>query len=444
MGGGLSPVAAVALAIAVLGGASFAWIYGSKLPYGGGPPIRSDGVGYYIYLPAALLDHDLTMWATIDRSFGGLPPAEQVLQPVQPTGRLLDQYGIGEAVMIAPFFGVGHVIAIAAGTRRNGFSWPYQAAAAAAGLAYFLLGIALLGSLLARWFRPSTVVVTLLAITFGTDAFSYATYDAIFSHAFSFCAIALVLRLAVATSERPAVSNVAGLAAAVGLAMLVRPTNLVILVFCGLIGVRSPRDVVPRARALAGRLDLVAIGAGVFLLVLLPQFAYFFEITGRVFVNPYTRDRGYLDLLHPHLRGVLFSVRKGLFFWSPVLVLAAVGLAWLRRTVPFLVVPAVTYLVVNAWVVSSWSIWWYGGSFGMRPFIDALPVFALGLAALIETASKRLVRPAVLTVVAATTLLSVHLMLAYWHGALDYENMDLAKYQAAFHQLYFGLHAIQP
>ena len=34
----------------------------------------------------------------------------------------------------------------------------------------------------------------------------------------------------------------------------------------------------------------------------------------------------------------------------------------------------IAYLAVHTWIVASWSTWWYGGSFGMRPFVEALPI----------------------------------------------------------------------
>ena len=62
LGGRLSDRGAVVAFVLVVAGfaaGSFLWIYGSELAYG--PPIRSDGTGYYLYLPALLLDEDVTM-----------------------------------------------------------------------------------------------------------------------------------------------------------------------------------------------------------------------------------------------------------------------------------------------------------------------------------------------------------------------------------------------
>jgi len=155
-------------------------------------PIRGDVMGYYIYLPAAFLDRDVSLVRTVDRSFDG--NAENTYSDLQRVdGGYLGPHQIGVAIMLVPFFAVGHVIAVARGEPRDGFSWPYQTSVAAGGLLYGVLGLALLGSFLGRWFDRAIVAATLLALTFGTNLFHYLTYDAGYSHAFSFAAVAFVL-----------------------------------------------------------------------------------------------------------------------------------------------------------------------------------------------------------------------------------------------------------
>jgi len=375
--------------IGVLAFAATAWIYSTAVPR----PIHGDGKGYYVYQPALFLDHDPTLVRTAERSFGGNPvniPGVTWARTSVPVGQpdqyqWLDQYGVGEAVMIAPFFAVGEVVAKVMGQPQDGFSWPYQAAASTAGTLYMLLGLALTAGVLKRWFSRRTVVLTLIAMTFGAAVFEYGSYETTMSHAYSFCVVALIVWLTLRVWERPRILSAAALGAALGLLALVRATNLMLLVFCLLVGVERRNDLLRRVRSLLGHLDLVSVGAGVFLLVLMPQAAYWYRITRALLVDPYREQGQYLDLFHPHLEGVLFSVSKGLFFWTPLLILAVAGLPLLLRTARTVFVSAVVYLAVAVWVVASWSIWSYGYSFGMRALIDELPVFALGLAALIET-----------------------------------------------------------
>ena len=172
---------AFVLVVAGFAAGSFLWIYGSELAYG--PPIRSDGTGYYLYLPALLLDEDVTMERTAARSFEGRTSEMAGVSRVPPHNRYLDKYPVGEAMMLLPLFLLGDATARLWGEAADGFSTPYQVAAAAAGLVYALVGIAQLGFVLLRWFSRPTVVMTLVTITFGTALFHYATYDAVFSHA---------------------------------------------------------------------------------------------------------------------------------------------------------------------------------------------------------------------------------------------------------------------
>jgi hypothetical protein len=244
--------------------------------------------------------------------------------------------------------------------------------------------------------------------------FDYATFEPSMSHVYSFFAVALVLRLTLWVWDRPALVGALSLGAALGLVGLIRVTNLTLVVFCLLVGVERLDDLGRRSRALVRRPGLVAAGVGAFLLTLMPQVAYWHRITGAWITNPYRGAGEHLDMLDPHLIGVLFSVRKGLFFWTPLLVLAVVGLPFLRRTARPVFLASMAYLAAAVWVVASWSIWWYGVSFGMRALIDEMPVFALGLAALVEVARGAIAGPVLGVALGVTTLLAIHGMLAYW------------------------------
>jgi hypothetical protein len=421
---------ATLLFVSTCAAVSFSWIYGSHLAEG--PPIRSDGTGYYLYLPAVILDRDVTMQRTAQRSFGGRTRELQVVgvHRVPPYNRYLDKYPIGEAMMLIPFFLVGDVAAHLTDAANNGFSKPYQLAAAAGGFVYALLGLALLAFVLFRWFSRATVTLTLLAITFGTALFHYATYDAVLSHAFSFFLVAIILRLALSVYKGPRLRDVILLGLASGLLVAVRPTNAVFLLFVSMLGVSTIGELKQRLTAPLRHARLFAAGFGAGVIPLLPQVAYWHKITGSFYV--YTYGNEHLDLLHPHLLEVLFSVRKGLFFWAPLLLLSLIGLPLLSRYARGIVIPAAVYLSINTWVIASWSTWWYGGSLGQRPFVEALPIFALGLAALIETVRGPIGRPVLMAGIAASTLLATHAMVAYWLQWIPIDHTTWRIYASSF------------
>jgi hypothetical protein len=79
------------------------------------------------------------------------------------------------------------------------------------------------------------------------------------------------------------------------------------------------------------------------------------------------------------LLGTLFSPNRGLFAFSPALVLsvpAAARLAVRPDSAPELV-PLAVGAGLHLLLHSSWSVWWAGWSFGYRLLIEALPVLVL-------------------------------------------------------------------
>jgi hypothetical protein len=409
------------LVVTVSGAAALAVIYAQG--YVRDEPIRGDVVGYYIYLPAAFLDRDVSLVRTVDRSFDG--EAENAHSDLRRVDHgYLGPHQIGEAIMLAPFFAVGHVVAVASGERRDGFSWPYQASVAAGGLLYGILGLALLGSFLRRWFDGAIVAATLLALTFGTNLFHYLTFDAGYSHAFSFAAVAFVLWSTMRLAERPTASRALALGLGIGLAATIRPTNLVVALFPLLVYVRSWSDAKGRVRALVAypRL-LVACGCGLVTPVVL-QLLYWHHLTGHFAVNPYEAVAGdpKLELAHPHLLEAAFSVRKGLLFWTPLVALGIAGLPLLRSRAPALLIATPVVLAANFWLMASWSQWWYGGSFGQRAFVESLPLLGIGIAALFAWArAGRAFLPVSLVAVVLTGL-ALHGMLAYWRGDIPFDG----------------------
>ena len=114
------------------------------------------------------------------------------------TGNYLDKYPVGVAVMALPFFLVAHagtlILSLHSGVAPNGYTDPlYHAAQAFSGLFYGLLGLVILKKLLDKYFSAKVVYLTIILITFGTNLFHYFTYDAVFSHAYSFFLFTLFL-----------------------------------------------------------------------------------------------------------------------------------------------------------------------------------------------------------------------------------------------------------
>ena len=417
------------LLVAILGSACITYIYTTKLHY---PPIRSDGVGYYLYLPALFIDHDITLKETARRSFDGKIPQWAGGQWIPETDSYLNSYHIGEAIMLAPFFFIGHALAALSNAEMDGFSTPYQYSAAFGGLFYLLAGIYYLQKMLRRVFSVSTVWLTLVCMTFGTNLFHYGTLDNCFSHIFSFFLFVCFLYCVEKWYSTPALITTVWVALIAGLITLVRPTNSVIFLYFIFYGVHDIASLKQRANLFASHCKLLLLGCAVYGLTLLPQLIYWKLVINRWIIISYLGAA--FNFLHPQIINVLWSVHKGLFFWSPILLLATIGLFFLHRFKPALVLPTLLFMPLNLYIISSWATWDYGGSFGHRAFTESISIFAFGYAALVESISNALLKRVLVGLSLALTLLSLSLMYKYWLGIIPFNEMTWEIFTNTFFQ----------
>ena len=163
--------------------------------------------------------------------------------------------------------------------------------------------------------------------------------------------------------------------------------------------------------------------------MLSPLFAYWKFITGRWIIFSYRGES--FDFSHPQIINVLFSIRKGLFFWSPVLLLAAAGFFLMKKYKPAYVLPTLVFMPLNVYIIASWQNWAYGGSFGHRAFLESLAIFAFGYASLVQSASAPARRRALLIASTIFVLLSTRLMVEYWLGIIPFDRTTWQQFVSA-------------
>lgn len=416
-------------ALAVLCLAGYVYVYGTGLAP---EPVRSDGFSYYVYLPSLFLHHDTTLAAVARDCCGGAYPENTGIMRWPRTRRWVNVHPIGVAVMQAPLFPVAHALTKWSNLSADGFTFYYQHAAGLAGLLAVLAGLAVVRSLLRPHFTPTTITATLVTLLLGTNLYHYAVFDSSYSHAHSFLLVAAFMYLTVAWHEHPSRRTPMLLGAVAGLIVLVRHPNALLLNLFWMYGVSARgRSIFREYAARRGELGWMMLVAA---LVIAPQLAIYYDATGRVLVSPYG-ELGF-NWTSPRLFDVLFSVTKGLFFWSPLLVAALAGLLRLRRSAtplrPF-VWPSLAVLTLHFYVIASWWDWQLGGSYGSRGVVDVLPLFAPGFASIFEwTSATRPRAAAATTIVAVAVALSVFQMLQYWHGIIPFNDTTWGQYREVF------------
>jgi hypothetical protein len=397
-------------------------------------PIRSDGFSYYVYLPSVFLYGDTTLASVARDCCGGAFPEETGILRWPGTRRWVNVHPIGVAVMQAPFFPFAHALTKWTNLSPDGFTLYYQHAAGLAGLVMTIAGLGFIRLLLRPHFSDRVVASTLVALLLGTNLYHYATFDSSYSHPYSFLLVAAFMYLIARWYERPSsrVSVLLGLVA--GLIVLVRHPNALLLNLFWMFGLFLTKGADGLLRLYSRRrTELLRVGA-VTLLVVTPQLALYQQATGRFVVSSYA-GLGF-NWMSPRILDVLFSVTKGLFFWSPLLGLATAGLVLLARSEGRLrsfATPAFLLLAIHTYVIASWWDWQLGGSYGSRGFVDVLPLFAPGLAAFFEWASRSRPRLTAATIVViAAVSLSVFQMIQYWHGLIPFNDMTWDQYRAVF------------
>jgi len=369
-----SAVAIFFFVVAVGTGMIKAWWLGQPLDL-----VLSDGRYYYAYLPSVVIDGDFDFTNQI-REHWGPDFRPELLEARTPTGLVQNKYPIGLALTLTPAFLVGHVIALASDgwISADGYSWPYQLACLAflEWLVYRTL-IRVDRLLTERLGVPSgPVLVGLVTLALGTPYAYYACRQPFMVHvASAFWCTECVGVAAMVRSPRWFWVRLSFCGA---MALVCRPTNMHLLPVV-LAGVWRIVQTVGWRRTLAclplACTAIVPIGL---------QMATWKTLGGRWVYYSYG-DEGF-DWMHPALWETLVSSRHGLFFWSPILALAIVGLIRIRDAFVWCWMLGGLFL----WYAnSSWHSWWFGDAFGARAFLELSGLFGAGLAALMAAMTTR-------------------------------------------------------
>ncbi|GFE62131.1 hypothetical protein [Geobacter sp. AOG2] len=409
---------------AILGIIGIIAVYALRLNY---PPIRSDGLGYYLYLPAAFIYHDIGL-QSIAAVFnaGHIPGAPPSLWHYSGpllwdnSSNYLIKYPMGTALLMMPFFFLACIAAFVTNTPVDGFSPLFQYMAAFSGLFYATLGIGILWKVLERNFKQESILVAMIGMVFGTNLFHYATYDSVFSHVYSFFLFSAFLFMVQRIYAEGRVWYFLPSGVLAGLIIITRPTNGLWLLFGILYGVDSFRALADRLAFWRNNAIKMTYGALLCACVISLQLLYWKVITGHLVIFSYRGE--YFNFAKPEVLNVLFSVRKGLFFWSPILLTVIPGLFYIRKNAREYFTPILVFLPLNIYVISSWHSWFYGGSFGHRAFIESIPLFAICFCSLYEGLSSLFLKRVMIFVTAICVMLTTWLMLKYWTGVIPFDE----------------------
>jgi hypothetical protein len=193
--------------------------------------LESDAWGYYAYLPAVFIYHDLNFNFYEQVMHQGYFEERLAYEyRVGNDGKIANKYFCGTALAISPFFIGAHFISKIMGYSQDGYQRIYILSVNIAAVFYAVLGLFFLSRLLLFYTnKPRTVIIVLLAMAFGTQLFYYSFGEPGMSHVYSFCFVNLFLwKIKIGLSIKE--NSIFKLAAiALGVVFLIRPFNIVIV-----------------------------------------------------------------------------------------------------------------------------------------------------------------------------------------------------------------------
>lgn len=397
--------------------------------------INNDIISYYAYLPAYFIYEDVTLkFKEKDQKYFG----DKFWADTIANGNYLIRTSMGMSFMYFPFFAITHAYTLLAGGDASGYSMAYHISLIVASIVYLMFGVFFLFKFLRKYFSEWTSLLTCFLIVLATNLFEFVTIDAAMSHSFSFSLISVLLYLTDTWYKGITWKKSIFLGFLVGLVTLVRPTNALIILVIAFIGITDFESLSARIKFYwANYLQLLLVVSMSFI-VWIPQFVYWHEVTGSYIYNSYDNTGSSFFFTNPQIINQLFSFRKGLLVYTPVLTLAFIGIFILYFKHRQLFWATFIFTLVNIYLLSCWWAWWFGGGFGSRGYIDSYPIMAIGMAATIQLVLKRgiLFKFVFFMLSAAFTFLNLFQTYQYFKGSIHFVGMTKEAYFANFLKVY--------
>ncbi len=392
--------------------------------------IYADGRGYYEYLPSLFIYHDLhrkNSEADVDTALYQRISKHNFY--VDYNGYKVNKYPCGTAVLELPFFLFAYFTTPLENNDLDGYQRPFQIMVFYAAIFYLFLALLFLAGIL-RLFNINKVVIFLvqLLFVFSTGILHYASNDAAYSHVYSLFAITAFVYYSKAFFISGRRKDFLYASLFLGLILILRQIHILIIFFIPFLAAsfESLKSRISILWNIKSVLLSLLIVIGVFSI----QAVSWYLQTGHFIVYSY-QGEGF-NFLKPEIFNFLISYRKGLFVYSPVLLLSALGIIFLLyRKEYYLVITWLLFFLVLIYVLSSWHAWHYGCSFGQRPIIDFYVVFFI----LIGILFNKLSGPArIILIILSLMTIPVNIIQTYQYKnyILHWLNMDDSKYWDVF------------
>lgn len=397
--------------------------------------LQWDIAGYYLYLPATFIYGDtrqLSWYPAIDSAYNlSEEYGIYAVNEVPGTGNKVAKYPIGTAIFELPFFLGAHAFTcLSHDYPPDGYSPPYALAICLATVFWVLCGLFILRKVLLTYYSEEVVFVTILLIAFGTNLYNYTAFDWGMSHSFSFFLFSAFLYCTRCWYVSGQKKYLLLLGALLGWIVITRPTNIIIV----LLPLLWPYGAIKVKLAfIKQHFAALILSFVLFLMIISIQLAYWKYATGHWYYDSYPGEG--FNFLQPRIWKGLFSYRKGWFIYTPLALLVIPGFILLYKRRPTLVLPLLSFFVINLYIVFSWHQWYYGGSFSARALLESIAIFSMPIAACSEwlmLLHAKKVRKWILALMLLLVMLNIFQTYQFSHGVIKADGMTREHYWQHF------------
>lgn len=358
------------------------------------PWVRGDGVGYYAFSRSLLIEHRLDFvpdWLHANSTFQmGRVDSQGQVRPDEftVTGHIDNHFSIGPAILWFPFLlladlGIRIAHLFHSQIAEDGFSFPYLIAMGVGTAFYGFLAILLSFHLAVKYLPARWAFLATLGIWFASSLPVYMYFNPSWSHAMSAFVVALFFWYWDRTRIERTWGQWSVLGIISGLMLDVYYVNGVLLIVPLIESL--PRYLNAFRTWRMGSFGRLFLQNSFFVLMVFIAFLPTL-VTKKIIYGDYFNfgyhERWLLD--SPALLKVAFSSEHGLFSWTPILFLAAIGMVLLQKRDRLLSLCCVAALAIYLYAIGCYEDWAGISSFGNRFFVSLTVLFVLGLASLFD------------------------------------------------------------
>ena len=354
-----------------------------------------DHFGYYMYLPATFIQHDLKdLRQTIyerDNSAGYKRDSSKSISDVGEVYFYKNipviKYTCGVAMLELPPFIVAHILAPAFHQARNGFSTIYIFSLHLWNLLFAFAGIVIVSFALKEFFTDGdwVIAISVFAIAIATNLYHFVAYKIGLSHPYLFTLYALLLLATIRFYKTYSFKDALLIGLSAGMISLVRPNEIICLVIPFLYGIRQISGFKERFVTLIKSKSFY-LAIIVYATCAVPQLIYWKSLTGHWLYYSYGPET--FDFKNPKIYAGLFEFKNGWLPYTPIMIFTVIGLVVMVFRRNKMMLATLVFVPLHIYIIYSWWCWNYINGLGSRPMIEAYAILSIPLAVFTQITLK--------------------------------------------------------